>query len=447
MSSLRLAPVLDLANVKPTELVRFKFRKWGRRVALAALMWVSSSGSSFVEPAQAQDSVRSVTLPEVMGMFAQNNLRLRAAQAEAGVQIGLARQAAAYPNPVVTVSHEPLFADGERYSESYLSFGQRVEWPSLRRARINAAKMLGSAARARVAADSLELGFEVVSTYIGAVAEEANRRVLQETTEVIRRAESSMAARLGEGEASGYDLRRMRIELARYENALSRSELGVRVAQRRLALMVFPEGDVMELAPTGAAQDIFNPLSLDELLLQARSRRPEMMASISEVGAAEAALERTRKARQPSPSILAGYKRQNDGFQGVILGFSIGIPVFDRSSGLIMAEAAQLLASQTRHALTVRMVENDVRQSFATYESLSRRSALVTDQILAETGDLLSVALVGYREGEMTLIMLLDAANAHLDARLTGISLRAALRTSYYDLLRAAGEPMTSTHI
>ena len=93
----------------------------------------------------------------------------------------------------------------------------------------------------------------------------------------------------------------------------------------------------------------------------------------------------------------------------------------------------------------MRQVENEVRQTYASYASLRERVALIQQDLLAETGDLLEIALTSYSEGEMTLIELLDAATAYRDARLTSIDLQAALWTSYYDVLRAAGDPLPSS--
>lgn len=87
------------------------------------------TGLSWPGPAAAQQSVRRVALDEALRLFAENNLELELARANAAEAAGLARQAAAYPNPTVTGTHERLSRDGASYSESYLNFSQRLEWP------------------------------------------------------------------------------------------------------------------------------------------------------------------------------------------------------------------------------------------------------------------------------------------------------------------------------
>ena len=393
-------------------------------------------------PTQAQEVVRPVTLQETLDLFAQHNLALRVAQAEAQAQAGLAHQAAAYPNPVLTVTHEPLFNDGDTYSETYLNLSQRIEWPGMRRARIDAAQRLTAAARARARADSLRLAFEVIRTYIDAASEDEQWAVLHEVTAVIRRAAASWTSQHAEGEVSGYDLRRIRVEQARYENALALADLDRRAAQRRLALLVLPEDHTAALAPADQLDGTPEGLILDDLIARARSARPEVVAARAEAQASQAALVHAQRQRRPEPTLTAGFKRQSDGFHGAYLGAMLGLPLFNRNAGQIEAETARLRAAETREILARRQVENEVRQAYATYASLRDRRALIQTELLAETNDLLQIALTSYDEGEMTLIELLDAAAAFRDARLTSLDLQAAFWKSYYTVLRAAGGPL-----
>ncbi len=398
-----------------------------------------------VVPARAQETIRHVTLKEALDLFARHNLTLRIAQADADAQAGLAHQAAAYPNPMATLTHEPLFNDGTTYSETYVNFSQRIEWPGLRRARIDAAQRLTAAARARVRADSLRLALEVMRTYIDAASEEERRGVLQQVTDVIRRAEASWTSQHAEGEVSGYDLRRIRVERARYENALARADLDNGAARRQLALLILPEGDATELAPADRLDGTPAALTLDDLLSRAQTRRPEVAAAQAETEATQAALLLARRERRPEPILTAGFKRQSDGFQGAYLGAMLGLPLFNRNAGQIEAETARLHAAETRRILTLRQIENEVRHAYATYASLRDRIVLIQEDLLAETSDLLQIALTSYGEGEMTLVELLDAAAAFRDARLTSLDLQTACWTSYYQALHAAGGPLPTS--
>ena len=72
------------------------------------------------------DSLRTVDLQEALRLFREHNLSLRRARSEAKARQGEARQAAAYPNPTLQATHEPLWREGTTESETYLTVNQTL---------------------------------------------------------------------------------------------------------------------------------------------------------------------------------------------------------------------------------------------------------------------------------------------------------------------------------
>jgi cobalt-zinc-cadmium efflux system outer membrane protein len=383
--------------------------------------------------------VRRVTLEEALDLFAQNNLELLLARSRSTEMTALAWQASAHPNPSAIVTHEPLWREGESYSETYVNLSQRIEWPGLRKARVGAARQLAEAAEANLQADSLRLAYEVAKAYTEAAAAEERTVVLDAVTNLFRRADQSSQAMLVEGEVSGFSLRRLRVERARYENRLALSELDVLNARRHLTLLVLPESDDMLVAPAQAEQGISPQLTLETVMVRAQARRAELRSTRAEVASAQARVQQARKERLPEPTVTAGYKQQSDGYSGVFLGLAAPLPVFDRNRGAIEVRQARLHAAETRFLLAERQIENDVRRAYDRYNSLVEQLGLIAGELLSEADALLHAARIGYAEGEMSLIELLDAAEAYRDARISTIDLQAGLQIAYYDLLRASG--------
>jgi cobalt-zinc-cadmium efflux system outer membrane protein len=386
------------------------------------------------------DSLRTVGLREALRLFRENNLSLRRARSEARALQGHARQAKAYPNPSLQATHEPLWRDGESQSETYLNLSQELEW-SGRSARIAAAKKTATAARARTAADSARLALQVTEAYVEAATAETRRRRLEQVTRVFRQADSSMAEQRREGDASGYAARRIRLERARYEQRLAAARLEARSTRRQLALLILPEE-----APLVAAEPLPerrpSSISRGDALRMALRDRPELRRRQLEVEAQTAALRSARREAWPDPSVTAGYKRQSDGFEGAFLGVGIPLPFFDRNRGAAEAESARLQAAQTQQDLARRQIRGEVRRAYAAYRSARRQTQLLGDDLLRGTGDLLRIAQTSYGEGEMSLVELLDAADAYRDARLRSVDLRADIWTRYFRLLRAMGQTL-----
>ena len=387
-----------------------------------------------------EDSVRQVGLRDALRLFQENNLSLQRARSEARSFKGTAKQARAYPNPTIQATHEPVWRKGTRQSETYLNVRQRVEWAG-RSARIEAARQTSAAAQARAAADSAQLALQVAEAYAEAATAETRLRRLTQVTRVFRRADSSMANRETEGDASGYAVRRIRLERARYEQRLAAARLEAESARRTLARMILP-GETPSVAAEPLPSTMPPPVSEREALRAALRRRPELRRWQLEVGARQATVQTVRREAWPDPSLTAGYKRQSDGFDGVFLGVGMALPLFDRNQGNTEAASARLQAAQTQQSLARREIQNEVRRAHEAYVTSRRQTDLLEGNLLAGADDLLRIAQVSYDEGEMSLVELLDAADAYRDARLRAVDLRADLWKGYFELRRAMGRPL-----
>ncbi len=386
------------------------------------------------------DSLRTVGLREALRLFRENNLSLRRARSEARALQGEARQAKTYPNPTFQATYEPISRGDTRQSETYLNLSQQLEW-SGRSARIQSAQKRAVAAQARAAVDSVQLALQVTEAYVEAATAQTRRRRLEQVTQVFRQADSSIAERRGEGDASGYAARRIRLERARYEQRLAAARLEAQRARRQLALLILPD-DASSVAAESLPKGKPSSISRGEAFRMALQDRPELRRRQSEVSAQRAALRAARREAWPDPSVTAGYKRQSDGFEGAFLGASIPLPFFDRNRGAAEAESARLRAAETGQILARREIRNEVRRAYAAYSSARRQFQLLDGDLLRGSGDLLRIAQASYGEGEMSLVELLDAADAYRDARLRSVGLRANLWTRYFRLLRAMGEPL-----
>ena len=405
-----------------------------------------------VPHALADESVRRITLEQALQMFEENSLELRLVAAERDRALGFAKQARAHPNPVAAFSHEGLSESGRDYSESYFTLSQRLEWPGRRGARAERSDEEAAALESRLDAERRRLAFEVKRAFIEAAAAEERLAIVRDVRSVFRMAEESGRERFREGDLSGYDARRLRIERARYENLGASAEIDLRNARLKLASLILPGApgrELHEIAPTAAPEGV--PPSDGELeektaIALALERRAEMRSALAQMAAANASIRYLRTFTGPDVTLTGGYKRQSDGFDGFFLGVNVPLPTFDRRKGDLEAAEAGARGALARVDLTRRSIENDVRRSLMAYASLSERIALIRNQLLSEVDDLLRIARVSYSEGEMSLLELLDAAEAFRESQIMGSQLTSEHWIRYYDLERAmGGVPVAAT--
>lgn len=396
-----------------------------------------ASGDAQVQASDAADSLRRVSLEEAERLFDRHGLALRLARSELQAATGRARQGAAYPNPSASVLHESLDRGPDDYRETSYSLRQPVEWPGRTLARSRAADRAVEAAGHRFRADSLRSLFRVREAYLRAAEAEARRDVLRRVADVVRRVAEAGRARREEGDISGYELRRLRLERARLEQELAEAVIELASARRTLGTLIAPD-DPTPVAPRGLPAG--RPPAADSArVLAAAAERPSVRGGAAAVEAAAAEAGAARLSRIPDLALTGGLKDQSDGFDGPVLGVSVSLPLLDRKGGAVQAAEAGAEAARTRLALERRTAVTDALRTLDRYRSLRRRSRLVGERLLRGSEDLLRIARTAYAAGEMSLVELLDGTRAYRDARRTEMELRADLWIAYYDLRRATG--------
>ena len=389
---------------------------------------------------KAQINEQRITLQEAVDLFSTHSLSLQLARANVAEWTTLVAQASAYPNPSVQLLHEPLFNNGASLSESYVNLIQRIEWSGVRNARVNAARKLAASAGSRFQADSLSLVFKLTKTFIEAASFEAQLDYLEDVADVFREADAAAQAQYSQGELSAYQVRRLKVERARYENLLALTELSSKRALEQLNTWLLPsERSNKRYIPEYTLALLQTPAPLDALLDSARAHRPEYAEALLHIEATRFTLEETQKSVRPAPLLTTGYKRESTGFSGLFLGAQFELPVLSRKEGLIQAQYALIHQAETRLMLLEQEIEQEVTLALETFNSLFNRISLISNTLLDQTDQLLESARIGYIEGEMSLVELLDAADAFYDAKETSTLLISEAIVAYYDLMRSTG--------
>jgi cobalt-zinc-cadmium efflux system outer membrane protein len=416
--------------------VKYPFKVGTLAAALGVLQGAVSS------PAGAQEPIRRIALTEAVSMFGQNSLALRLARSELEERIGEARQSRSYFNPTMSVWHETLDGAGASgsvaYDETLLSLDQRLEWPGRTAARLRGAARRIESAHERFDADSLTLVFDVQRAFFEAGLAEEEATILAEATGLLRDVIDDAEVRFDDGDLSGYDLRRLRLELARYAGALASAELSLDAAKNTLTRLLQPEVRGETLAPDSLPRSVPSPIS-ETKALSAIDNRPDISTAALDVEAGRAAAQVASMSWIPDVTVSGGYKDQSDGLSGPVIGASLSLPLLDRGRGLAQANEARLSASVSRLALARRVGEIDLASRHARYASALDRTERVGAALLGDADLLMSAARVSYTEGEMTLLELLDAVDADRDARLISSRLRTEAWIAYFDLVRAMG--------
>lgn len=340
-------------------------------------------------------------------------------------------------NPVVSYDREETFQAGEGLPEQVLRADWTIDISGARGRRIAGAELGVAATRADVALRQLELEIDARRVYREAACIRLRAELLRGQRTTLARLVGVVQKRTRAGDAAGYDLQRLELELGNYDDLLASVELDLGQARRRLALLAGQPGGALEPSdslpipaePTSGAQvDVAG--RLDHQTAKLRHRQ------------ADAELAAARRGWVPRIGIGGGMKwidLGNETANGYVAGISLALPLFDHGE----ADALRARAAARRAAAELRRVEQRTAGAVGpAREDLVRRiaqaKAFESRQMVRLDG-LLRAAEASYREGERPIGELLEAYRTARETRLRALELRRDAAIAELELAKALG--------
>lgn len=412
-----------------------------------------------------RESTRRITLDEAVQLFLENNVELHDRELEIDIALAKKKTAGLWANPSLSFAREDLSFGDLEYSEDVIGLELEFDIFFKRSLRKKAAGYGVDAAMSQFAHYRAGAIGELKRAYILTVLAKKRVSLLEETAEVFDVAASTGRARLDEGDISEFDQMRLAAEGERYRRELAYARIEYEAMQRQLGVMVSPElHGLKEPAPGGArsadpgaigggspqsmasryepADDLeFTPfaITLEESLQRALRERKDLRQMEFAVRASHESVRLAKRGRLPVLSLFGGYKSQSDDFAGSAVGVTMALPVFDRNQGEIASGQAQLRQFEARRASLERQVRAQVESANMKVQTLGAEAQSVARQKRASDGEILEIARAAYAEGEMSLLGLLDAAEANYEKQLANYRLLAEYMLGLVELEIAMG--------
>jgi cobalt-zinc-cadmium efflux system outer membrane protein len=257
-------------------------------------------------------------------------------------------------------------------------------------------------------------------------------------TRAVERLVEVLRVREREGEGSRFDRLRAEQEVADLKQAAVAAAIELSDTRAAVAALLPPGVTITRV--TGVLDGARMPLDREALVARARAARAELRAL--QFGHDRTALEAeaARRSRWPAPVISGGLKRADtdiDRERGGVFGLNVTIPLFDaggRDAARWTAEGARIMAERAA-------IEHHVRTDVVrAAETLALRQQAITGADDDTAAELVTTAEVAYREGEIGIVVLLDAVRAASRARLRDLERRLDVRLAEIALERAVGE-------
>lgn len=369
-----------------------------------------------------------------MGLFAQDSLSRREAVDRAlhihpllagaagriAATEGLRQQAGLLPNPRLFLQVENLRATGQ----PGLQYGQEVdhfaylsntfESASKRQRRVDFAS--AGVQRAGLEQELLrrQISGRVALAYWTAAGARRTEALLEEAVRNFDGIVEYHRVRVQEGSMAESDLIRIRLEQQRLRIDLNRAHL----ESERTRIQLLRE----------MGQTQFPPVTLTDSVEASASRAlagdaDAAVAQRTEVKLARAAMEQARANQRlqtayarPNYDALFGYKR-TAGFNTVMGGFQMDLPVMNKNQGNIAASAAEIRVAESNLAAVEAVVRAEVQATWTEYEIRRRELTELLHPLVSQADETYRIAEGAYKLGGSDLLRLLDAQRIRIEAR------------------------------
>ncbi|MBI4888673.1 MAG: TolC family protein [Acidobacteria bacterium] len=363
------------------------------------------------EPARAQAPSNAapppVTLAELERLAVEHNPTTGAADAVRAAAAGRARQAGAWPNPVVGYSADELIGRGapDPRGAHGLFVEQTIPLGGKLRLAQGVFERAIEQADVRIELQRQRIVTSVRSAYYGLLTAERRVEIYDRLAALGVEAAGVTAQLFNVGMADRPDFLEMEIEARRVQLALNAAKNGAFALRQQLAAVVgVPEIALRPLA--GSIDDAIPELARDPTLRAIVERSPQIRSARADIARAQAMTARARRETYPDLFLRGGatYNRERGettfrpiGWEGQLAG-GISIPLFDRNRGGIAAATADQLRLQAELRRIELSLQAAAAVEFARYLTALRSAEAYRAEILPRAEQAYTLYLARYRE-------------------------------------------------
>jgi cobalt-zinc-cadmium efflux system outer membrane protein len=372
-------------------------------VLVMAVVFFGSASVSAQEPRAVGSPL---TLQELEQLALENNPTIRAAESAIEAARSRARQAGAWPNPIVGYTGEELTTRridprGEHgfFVEQTVPLGGKLR--SNRVVFERAAEEAGARAeqqRRRIVSSVRTLFYRLLT---------AERRIeVQERLTTLGADTSRVTAQLfNVGAADRPDFLESEIEARRVQLALNAARNEVFALRQQLAASA-GRPDVAARPIAGTIDSAIPELERDATMRALIDRSPQVRAARAAAARAQAATALARQQTSPDLFVRAGaaYNREHGDVTGTPIGWQgqlaagLTIPLFNRNPGGIAAARAEEAAAQAELARVELSLRAQAAVEFASYLTALRAAESFRSEILPRGEQAYTLYVARYRE-------------------------------------------------
>lgn len=347
----------------------------------------------------------------------------------------------ALPNPTFGYEHEQVEIEDKTEEESAYSIAQPLGFLWSYGVGRASAKHAYLAANAEFQEQQREIQVQAVAAALSVQSLRLQAAYADTVLNRTRSVVQAMQLRYEAGDVSAFDLHRLQVELLIMEKERKELLLSQQEAER-----MFTE---ISGLPAEWCNDfeVSNPLTVqfssgDDAAAFALANRPLLKQADAAEQAAALHYRAAKRNQLPEFGAMLGRKTIEPGFDGVVIGAEIELPIFGQRRSETGLAKVKSQASQVQSRSIRLQVEREARQAFILWQQSTGEIPGLSEADLPRSVSDLERGVVMYLAGELTAVELVDVLRSSAESLAARHSLEESRIISALELRRVTGLPL-----
>jgi cobalt-zinc-cadmium efflux system outer membrane protein len=387
-----------------------------------------------------------LTMVSAMALALKKNPSLSWFSAEIRARDAAALQAGLLPNPELGVEVENFGGkdalEGFDGAETTIAFSQLVELGGKRGNRRMVATLDKTLAEWDYQSKKLDVLAATAKAFVEVLIAQEQVALNGDLLKLAEQTTTAVSEKVDAGKVSPVEKSRAQIELAAARTEAKRAVRELEAARRRLAGAW--GGERADFGRAVGQLGNISALPDEESLKEFLSNNPDLARWAAELERSEAALLLARSEAVPDLTLSAGVRNfQETDDNAFVVGVSIPIPFFNRNQGGVFEARARVDKAQSEQRAAKVGLVTDLSDTWQNLSVAYTEAVGLRDEILPSAQSTYESTELGYREGKLDFLQMLDAQRTLFTVKRQYLLALGSYHLASTDMERLVGVPLS----
>lgn len=409
----------------------------------------SSRAAEFASPTAVKSGETipdQLTMASAMALALRKNPSLSGFSAEIRARDAAALQAGLLLNPELGVEVGNFGGkdalEGVDGAETTIAFSQLVELGGKRENRRMVANLDKTLAEWDYQSKKLDVLAATAKAFVGVLIAQEQVALNDELLKLAEQTTTAVIEKVDAGKVSPVEKSRAQIELVAARTEANKAVRELEAARRRLA--GFWGGERADFSRAVGQLGDISVLPNEESLKEFLSNNPDLARWPDEIERSEAALSLARSEAVPDLTLSAGIRNfQETDDNAFVVGVSVPIPFFNRNQGGISEARARIDKTQSETQTAKVGLLTGLSDTWQSLSAANTEAVGLRDEILPSAQATYESTELGYREGKLDFLQMLDAQRTLFTVKRQYLLSLGAYHLATTDMERLVGVPLS----